>query len=388
MRCFSRWARYSFGAWDAFTDAALMKLLDRHLARQIVRTFLVALVGLIVLFVVIDLLSHRRDDIVDHDVPWYAVVEYYIALLPDVLVSYSLAGLAVLVSILFVLGASAQRNEFTALLAGGVSLGRFVRVPVLFGAAVSLCLLALSETVGPVAAGRVQAIESEYFGESGQGIRAGRPPISWADLSDGWRCHVAKFNRVALTGEEVLMLALREGAEEQIRAKRIFWDADVQRWMLEDGTWSVFYPDEGMARVTRRITLEQAPIRETPKELFAPFEKSDLHSVGELRRIIREAKQRGIPVRNLQVDLYSRFARAALPFVVVWLAIPLSARIRRGGRAAGIGLAVGLALLYMLVFALGQSLGYSGRLEPVVAAWLANWCFFVVGLALFSRTAT
>lgn len=365
-----------------------MKILDRHLARRLLRSFALTLVALVVLFVVIDLLTHRRSDVADHDVPWYAVVDYYVALLPEVLISYHVAGLAVLIAVLFALGTSAQRNEFTALLAGGVSLGRFVRVPIAFGVAVSLATLALSETAGPAAARRVQAIETEYFGESTHGVRAGRPPVSWADLSEGWKCHVAKFNRLALTGEEVLMLALREDVEEQIRAKRIYWDPTTRHWMLEDGTWSVFYPERDMAVSTRRITLEAAPIQETPDELFAPFENPNLHNVLELGSIIDEAKARGIPVTQLQVDFHARFARAALPFIVVWMGIPLAARIRRGGRAAGISLAVGLALVYLIVFALGQGLGYGGRLEPAVAAWLANWVFFVGGLALFSRMPT
>ncbi len=143
-----------------------------------------------------------------------------------------------------------------------------------------------------------------------------------------------------------------------------------------------------MAVTTRRITLERAPIQETPAELFAPFEDPDRHNAAELAEIIDEAKGRGIPVRELRVDYHSRFARAALPFVVVWLGIPLAARIRRGGRAAGISLAVGLALAYLIVFALGQGLGYAGRVEPPVAAWLANWLFFIGGLWLFSRMPT
>ena len=73
------------------------------------------MVALLVLFVLIDVLTHRRSDIVQHDVPTITVGLYYLVLVPRMLLDYHLGALATLLGTLFVLGSAAQHNEFTAL---------------------------------------------------------------------------------------------------------------------------------------------------------------------------------------------------------------------------------------------------------------------------------
>ncbi len=362
-----------------------MKILDRYLAGKLLRSFSFALAAFAGLFVFVDLLTHRRVAVLESEMPWSAVAQYYAALLPRILSEYHLAGCAAMLATLFVVGGCAQRNELTAVLAGGVPLSRFVRVPLLFGLAASLALVALSQFVGPSAARQAQALDQEYFAGVGSADLR-REPVSWANLTGGWSCHVTKFNRRALTGEEVLMLNVRSGAEEQIRAARMYWDPKGRAWILEDGLWAIFYPEQGMAVSKRRITMERAPIAETPEELFAPLEDPALRTPESLRSMIQSAEARAIPTAPLAVEWHGRMARGAMPLAMVWIAIPLAARIRKASRAIALALAIGLWLSYFILYGTTQSLGLHGRLEPWVAVWTANSVFAAVGAVLFRLT--
>ena len=346
------------------------------------------MVALLLLFVVIDVLTHRRSDIVQHDVPTRTVGLYYLFLLPRMLLDYHLAALATLVATLFVLGSSAQHNEFTALLSCGVPLRRIARAPLFIAAAVSILLLLLGETVGPVAARGALAIEEQYFGRHTRGSFAERPGVSWANLSGGWTCHIAKFNRVALTGEDVLMLARRERKHEMIRARRIFWDPQRGKWFLEDGVWTVFFPERGMAVDVRPVKQTPAPLEETPEELFAPFEDTATRSAAGLRRVMENASLKGMPLTRLKVDYYTKFSRPVLPLVMIWLAVPFASRGRRGGFSVGFGLSIALGISYLLLFSACQSLGYAGHITPLMSAWLANFVFLIAGTVLLTRTPT
>jgi len=363
-----------------------MKTLDRYLAGQIARAFALITIAFLVLFIVIDYLTHRRGAIVDNEVPWNIVAEYYAALLPHMLVDQYFAGLAALLAALLVLGTFAQRNELTATLAGGISLLRAVRAPLLFGVAVSLAAFALANFVGPGAARTVLEIERQYLGRPGASEDMRRGPVSWANLDGGWTCHVGKFNRAAMSGEDVVLLVTREHAEEQIRAARIYWDRREDAWFLEDGLRAVFFPEQGMQAERHRITRERAPITETPEELFAPMEAPGIRSLAGLRSVIQSAENRGVPVDRLELEWHARFARAAMPAVMLCLAVPLSARIRKQGRSAGVGLAVGLGLAYFLVSGVTLSLGLNGRIDPPIAVWCANVLFLFAGLILYLRT--
>jgi len=359
-----------------------MKILDRHLAARLTSTLIKTMVSLILLFVLLDLLTHRRGDIMKYDVPWHITAHYYLSLIPWIL--GQIAPLAMLVSALLVLGAAAQHSEVTAALSGGVSLYRLVRAPALIALALALLTLGVQESLAPVSTRTARRLETKYFSPNPS---AERSSVSWANLSGGWTCHVAKFNSVALTGEGVLMYRMQAEALEQIQVRRVFWDPQRSAWVLEDGLWATFDPGVEHVR-TRRVTQTAAPIREPPRDLFALSQPQDTKTSWQLASEIRRAEAREMPVKRFRVDYHAKFSQPALSFVMIWLAVPFAIRLRRGGIAIGFGLSVAIAIVYLTTFWGSMTLGYMGRLSPVAAAWFANAVFGTAGLALLLKTPT
>ncbi len=362
-----------------------MTLLDRHFGTHLIGTLLKAMVSLVLMFILIDLLTHRRTEIMNHDVPWQTVVKYYAVFVPQILYKYQVAALATLVSALLVLGNAAQNNEITASLAAGISLRRLMRFPILMALGVAVVVFALQETVGVAGTREADRIEEQYFARTKFVPVSG---ISWPNLENGWTCHILKFNRIALTGERVLLLAIREKTIEQIQARRIFWDETRAEWLLEDGYWHVFNAERGFERQTKVIRQQPAPFSSSPAELFALEQSPDTKNVLQLAGDIRRAEARGVPTAHQRVDLHAKFAQPALAFVMIWLAIPFALRVRRGGLAIGFGVSIAIALSYLMLFRLSMGLGYIGHLSPMVAAWLANGAFLITGMVLFRRTAS
>jgi len=342
-------------------------------------------ISLVMLFILIDLLTHRRAQIARHDVPLDAVAVYYALYVPKILYKYQAAALAMLVSALLVLGTAAQNSEIVGALAGGISLRRIVRAPVFIAAGLAVAVFAMQETVGVAASRQFDRIEARYFPRSAQ---RKRPGVSWARLAGGWTCHVMKFNRAALTGEGVLMHATHKDTVEQIYARRIFWDEHAHQWQIEDGRWFVFDPQKEWEGEVFRITQRPAPIVETPEELFALDAPPDTKTVAQLAAHIRSAAKHGMPVQRYWVDFHAKFAQPALSFVMVWLAIPFAVRLRKGGVAISFGLSIVIGLAYLLLFRIAMGLGHLEHLWPPAAAWLANAAFLATGLILFRKTPT
>jgi len=359
-----------------------MTTVDRYFARRMVGLLLRSLIAFVFLYVFIDLLTHRDLDIVEFDVPWSIVASYYLAFSPQII--FQVAPFALLVSALLVIGDAAQHNEITAMLAGGVGLRRLVRAPVCVALVFSLALFAVQETVGVTALARSAEIEADYFSANPDLEREG---ISWASLSGGWTCHINKFNRIALTGEEVIMHLHNDEAVEQIEARRIFWDESAEAWFLEDGVWLEFDAGLELMRPTA-IRQQVAPIKEAPDDLFAMEQSANTKSSIELARDIAAARDRAVPTSAMQVAYYVKFAQPALSFVMVFLAIPFAVRLQRGGLAASFGSSIVVAMVYMVVFAVSVSLGQAERITPMTAAWAPNVLFLATGLFLFWRTPT
>lgn len=360
-----------------------MTLLDRYLSKQILASLVKAVISLILLFVLIDLLAHRRAMILRNDVPLAVVFQYYVLFAPQILYKYQVAPLAMLVSALLVFGSAAQNNEITAAVAGGISLRRLMRFPVVIACGLALAVLVMQETAGVAGTREAERIEDRFFSPVNRSDSSG---VSWPKLKDGWTVHILKFNRLALTGENVFVLAFRGKTIEQIHARRIYWDERQRQWMLEDGYWMVFDTEKNWERQSTIIRQQPAPIAESAEELFALEEPPETKNAFALLADIRSAAARGVPVARQEVDLQAKLAQPALCFVMIWLAVPFALRIRRGGLAIGFGVSIAVALSYLLLFKLCMGLGYIGQLPPLMAAWFPNAAFLAGGLALFRGT--
>jgi lipopolysaccharide export system permease protein len=302
-----------------------------------------------------------------------------------VLFEYHAAALSVLIAGLMVLGKSAQDNEVTAVLAGGISLRRIARAPVLVALLVAVGAFVFQDTLGVTASRNFNTVEQKYFRKIGGPVRQG---ASWTNLGGLWTCHVLKFNPRAMTGQEVYLHAIRPDRVDEIRADRIYWDETERRWYLENGRWAAFDPGKDWEVVSQRITRTQAPFTESPEELFALDEPSRSKTVLELTADLRRAEHLGTPALRQRVEYHLKFAQPALCFVMIFLAIPFALRLRRGGFMLGVGASIAIGLAYMTVFYLSVGLGYMGTLPPAAAAWLANVVFLAGGLTLFGRTPT
>jgi len=362
-----------------------MTLLDRYYSRRLAATLIKALSALLFIFILIDLLTHRRGQIMRYDIPWSIVGAYYLAYIPRILYTYQVGALSMLVATLLVLGEAAQNNETTAALAGGISLRRLIRGPVLVAVAFAIVLFVAQDVVGANASRQARELEARYFSRAQQDARKG---VSWPRLNGDWTCHIMKFNKAALTGEDVFLHSNCPDSVQQILAKRIYWDGDMHQWMLENGRWLVLDPKNDWQGPVNRITLQPAPVKESPEDLFALDEPPETKRFTHLAQDIRRAQARGIPAAGALSELHAKIAQPALSFVMMLLAVPFAMRLRRGGHAIGFGVSTGIAIAYLLMFRLSMALGAADRLPPLVAAWLVNVIFFALGIAMFRRTQT
>lgn len=362
-----------------------MTLLDRYLAKRFIFTLFKVLLALVLLVSVIDLVATRQADITKYQIPAPIVLLYYLSFVPTILFEYQAAAISVLIAGLMVIGTAAQNNEITALLAGGVSLRKIARAPLLLALCIAVAVFFIQDTYGVRAAEIHAEVEKEYFSKISGQSRFG---VSWTNLGEGWTCHVLKFNERANSGQDVFLHAINEQHVEEIRANRIFWDTSQSQWLLEDGRWAIFDRNQQWETVTKRITQCPAPFTEPPDALFALSKPAQTKTTRQLAADIVHARRLGMPVQDQQVNYHLKFAQPALCFVIIWLAFPFAIKLRRGGITMGFGVSIAIAMVYLVVFAVSVGLGYMGKLPPYAAAWSANLVFLCIGMALFRRTLT
>ena len=85
------------------------------------------------------------------------------------------------------------------------------------------------------------------------------------------------------------------------------------------------------------------------------------------------------------VDFYYRLAAPWLCFIVIMLGVPFGMHTGRKGMGMGILLALLVFFGYYILMGLGLAYGKRQLLPPVLAGWLPDIVFFLLGCVLLRR---
>ncbi len=360
-----------------------MSIISRYLGFSFLRIWAMALLGFILLYTAIDFLE-KIGDFMGQGIGLKTILLFFAVQLPKVIVL--MAPVATLVAVMITLTLLARASEIVAFKAAGVSLYR-LSAPIL-AVAFGICLgtFLLSDLVSP----RTTAMANAIW----QGQVKDRLNTSTV-VKDVWLKgvrlvqHFGSYDEADGTVREVTLIFTDE---DMYLARRLTAESGrfaEGRLVLNKVSEKVYAQDEktGLRSFTlnrhEMYTLDDWP--QPPPGFGRADQNSEEMSVGQLWRAIDRLSAEGFgPVRQ-RVDLQFKFSFALLPVIMVMVGLPIGFWREKGGSIA-LGLASGLILsfLYLITMELARSLGYSGLLPPIVAAWLPNLIFLLFGAYLFS----
>lgn len=356
-----------------------MKILDRYVAFRFLVTLAVSLLAFNLIFIVIDLFE-KIDDFIDHGVPFLIVLQYYLFRIPEI--ALLILPVCMLLACLFSLGSHARANEFIATLTAGISMRRIL-LPVLgAGLLVSLLALAAGEFVSPPSADRVRTIEELHIKPGSSRIAKVRTNVSYLGEA-GWIYSIERLDTEENTMRNVIVSRLADfTVQERIDAKEAKWEDGI--WTFEDGYYRTF--DENRLVSEEPFDSRVFPmLADSPTDL-AEFQRSPKQmSYRELSRFVKRARLSGASVRKEMVDLNLKLSYPFNNLIIVLLGAPLGALLKRGGNALGFTIALVVCFIYYMAIRVGQSFGYNDIVPPLLAAWIGNAIFTVIGLVIFVR---
>lgn len=353
-----------------------LSVLSRYVIGQFFATFVPVMAAFVLLYVVIDLFD-RLDILLRHQASAGEAARYFVYKIPLMLTQITPP--AVIVSVLLTLGLMSRRNEIIAFRASGVSLGQTALPLLVATAAISFVALAWNETVVPYSSRKFQYVNNVEIRKRGlRGILSDRE--IWYHGATGFYS-IEHVDRVRQTvyglviyqlDEHFRLISVIQVPEAQWRNERWIATGAVQH-QIGDKTFSAL-PVPSDALVIPETLGDFLEVQREPEEL----------SYSMLRQRIAALTSKGIDASHYLVDLHLKLALPFASAVLALVAIPISGRLRRHPSIAaivGVGTAVGFC--YWVILALANSLGQSGALPPLPAAWAANAIFVLVGLALF-----
>jgi len=358
-----------------------VRLLDRYVSVQFVKIFAVCVLGVPLMFMVIDL-TDNIDRFIDQGVTRVQVTLHYLYQFPyQSLLAFPIA--ALLASV-FTVSSLTKRFEITAMKAGGVSFYRFAVPLLIIATLLSFVALGLTEVVAVTNRRSVEALERPE--SRSQTIR----------MSFVYRANQGLVYKVRrLDTREARMDDLqieREGTGAEfptmnITANTAQYDSLTGNWTLQHG-WVRRFQDIETERAYEFLTMRVRALDETPDELRAEPKDVNEMRYAELGQFIEAIERSGGTAHDLET---SRTQRLAFPFaclIITLFGMPLAHSNKRGGAPLSIGIALATTIIFMTFIRITEALGAGGVIPALVAAWLPNAIFLIAGIFLFSRLRT
>ncbi|MEO0017979.1 MAG: hypothetical protein RLZZ522_1262 [Verrucomicrobiota bacterium] len=366
--------------------------LDRYIARGFGGIFCICVAALFLIYFLIDLTDNLSDFRKTSNAMGTALAYYTIR---GPAIGLLLLPYALLLSLIYALGKLSRDRELVAMIQSGRSVIRLSVPLLLAGVWCSLLCAGLNYHWAPHADGRQSAILEEA---SGVPVTAAKQVLYFnADKHRLWM--VGAFPQHYERGEalldvEVTVTLPGGGIESRLTAPRAIWNRADGSWTFEEPVRCRFTPGEPPAFEVPRAPVVEHGWSETPWQLIKPGLAAGTLGIPDLNGWLRAnaAKHLTRPNRNAAAPYLTQWHyRWALPFtclVTVLLAAPLSIHFSRRGPGGNVFLAVVLSALMVFISNITLNFGEAGLLRPVLAAWLPNLAFSLVGFYLFRSRIT
>lgn len=384
VRAFRRMTtRILHRVWNPSLGLRMTRVIDFYIIRGFL--FFLALtlaicVSLFYLFTFLELV----DDIFAHHAGRAVVLDYFVYLLPHILML--LVPMSILIATLVTFGIFDKANEIIAFKSCGVSLYRLSLPVFALSLVVSAFLFVMQEYILPYSNQRQDNLRNVIKGRPIQTFY--HPGRKWI-FGEGHRLYTYNyFDSEHGIFAEISIFQVDISANrlnQHISAQKAEWDAGTQTWKLTNG-WIRNFNGNGNGFVTFEQT--RLPLPEGPDYFVKEVKESSKMTYSELKAYVLDLQKGGFEVDHLKTELYKKIAFPIVNIIMALLGVPFAFSMGRKGALYGIAVGVLMGIVYWGAFGVFGVLGVNGLLSPLLAAWGPNLLFGAGGVLLLLSVRT
>jgi len=361
--------------------------LQRYFLREVAVPFCYG-IGVFTFILLIARMLKLVELVVNRGVPLIEIGKLFAYILPTFL--EVTVPMALLLAVLLSFGRLSSDSEIVALKTSGISLYQMTLPILLFTAAVYGLSLMVSVYVRPWANTRLKASLYEIAKtRASAGLRE-------RVFNDDFASLVIYVEHIEPPGEQLAGILIADNRDPSQRntvlAKRgvLVSEEATQNVTLRllDGTIHTSMSDDRSYHKTDFTVYDVSLSLSAALARFSQREKDAKEmSLGELRAAIAAKTAAGRPANTERIELHRKFSVPFACLVFGLVAIPLGLHPVRSVKSRGFSVSLALIFLYYLVLTAGEAMAIKGTLPAVVAMWLPNVLFAMIGLALFASAA-
>ncbi|MDO4216795.1 MAG: LptF/LptG family permease [Bacteroidales bacterium] len=352
------------------------KILDRYILGKYLKTFLLAMLLIIVIVITFDI-SEKLDDFLDSRAPISQIIfNYYCNFIPGFVNLYS--PLFIFISVLFFTSKMASNTEIIAILGSGISYKRLLQ-PYLHGSViVAFLILLLGNFVIPWSNQYLIAFEDKYIHTMHRNnyvdlhFQSAPGTLVYAQSYDVRSKTAFRYQQDSYNEEGLLV--------ERLTADNITYDSVELRWLANR---LVIRTVEGDKEHLEQVPRDMIDINLTPNDFNLASTNITTLNTPQLIQYIHEQKLRGTgKVTTAKIELYQRFLTPLAVIVMTFIGVAISSRKTRGGIGVHLAIGISIAFAFIVFMRISVVFATNGNLSPFLAVLLPQLLFALAAVYL------
>ncbi|MES2873681.1 MAG: LptF/LptG family permease [Bacteroidota bacterium] len=356
----------------------MIKIIDWYIIKKYLSTFIFTLGIFTVIFVIFDV-SEKLDDFLKHEAPLKEIIfKYYAGFIPYYL--NFLSPLINFIAVIFFTAKMADQTEIVPILSGGVSFRRFLWPYFIASTVIFLVTLIFNLFIIPETNGLKIDFENVYVNPKSDNSKM----YTHMQIDKNTYVYIENFDNNQKVGYK-FVLEKFDGHElkQKLVADKITWDSVKFRWAIENySVRTVNGLKESMSSGLRKDTV----LDMRPKDFEIYDNIYQAMNMRELNERIDKEQTRGTGVMvDLQLEKYKRFVYPLSAYVLTLMGVSLSSRKVRGGIGLPLGIGIFLSFAYILFIQFSNMFALKGGLPPLIAVFIPNIIFGILGIYLLAK---
>jgi lipopolysaccharide export system permease protein len=353
------------------------KLIDSYIIKKFLGTFFFCLLLILTIAVVFDF-AEKIDNFMEKQAPVKAIIfEYYLNFIPYFAMLF--APLFVFISVIFFTSKMAVSTEIIAILNSGMSFRRMMWPYFLSAFIIATFTFVLTNFVIPKSNLIRMDFEDKYYHSSTKRITIEN---THRQVFKNVLVYMGTFNPLSQRGQNFTIEKIDSGKLiSKLSAASVKYDTALHKWSALN-----YYIREikGNNQVITKGKQIDTTLNINPEDFSRDPSYVGTMTSHELDNYIKLLRLQGSDELKLfLIEKYRRFANPFAVFILTLIGVTLSSRKIRGGIGMNVGIGLGLSFSYILFLQFASQFCLKGNLGPMLAMWIPNIIYSVIGLVLY-----
>ena len=355
------------------------KRIDKYIIAKFLGHYFFSIALIISIAVVFDYNEHI-DKFVANNAPWKAIVfDYYLNFIPYF--SNLFSPLFVFIAVIFFTSKLAENSEIIAMFSTGTSLHRLLK-PYMFSAML-IAILTYGLGAYVIPKGNVVRVEFENTYkkkkkvENARNIQMEVQPdvIAYIERFESSNNTAYRFSLDSFEGNSM---------KSHFTARSLVYVGDKENphtWKAKN--WQSRVITDSLEIITSGLQMDTI-VQVEPYDLLITKNQQETLTSPELKRYIDKQRRRGVAnIKEFEIEYHKRIATSFAAFILTLIGLALSSKKVKGGMGINLGVGIALSFGYIVFQTISSTFAINGSTPPIVAVWIPNLTFLIIGVCLY-----